>query len=119
MAIQMLLLFDAFLRPPEAPTLVHRPGFQSTGPTHVSSIKALTSTEEWRAPFSALSAKVDELLHMGVEASIHQLAQPPTATPFLVAGDTGPDGYIQVGTTTLANGTPTTLWAAEGAMGNA
>ena len=56
---------------------------------------------------------------MGVEASIHQLAQRPTATPFLVAGDTGPDGYIQVGTTTLANGTPTTLWAAEGAMGNA
>ena len=107
------------IRPPEAPTLVHRPGFQSTGPTHVSSIKALTSTEEWRAPFSALSAKVDELLHMGVEASIHQLAQPLTATPFLVAGDTGPDGYIQVGTTTLANGTPTTLWAAEGAMGNA
>jgi hypothetical protein len=107
------------IRPPEAPTLVHRPGFQSAGPTHVSSIKVLTSTEEWRAPFSALSAKVDELLHMGVEASIHQLAQPPTATPFLVAGDTGPDGYIQVGTTTLANGTPTTLWAAEGAMGNA
>lgn len=59
---------------------------------------------------------------MGVEASIRQLAQPPTATPFLVAGDTrdtGPDGYIQVGTTTLANGTPTMLWAAEGAMGNA
>ena len=54
---------------------------------------------------------------MGVEASIHQLAQPPT--PFLVAGDTGPDGYIQVGTTTLANGTPTTLWVAEGAMGGA
>jgi hypothetical protein len=56
---------------------------------------------------------------MGVEASIHQLAQPQTAIPFLVASDTGPDGYVQVGTTTLANGTPTTLWAAEGAMGNA
>jgi hypothetical protein len=24
------------IRPPEAPTLVHRPGFQSTGPTHMS-----------------------------------------------------------------------------------
>ncbi len=47
------------------------------------------------------------------------ISKAPTATPFLVAGDTGPDGYIQVGTTTLANGTPTTLWAAEGAMGNA
>jgi hypothetical protein len=57
---------------------------------------------------------VDELLHRGVEASVHQLAQPPTAIPFLVAGDTGPDGYIQVGTMTLANGTPTTLWAADG-----
>ena len=56
---------------------------------------------------------------MGVEASTHQLAQPPTEIPFLVTGDTGPDGYIQVGATTLANGTPTTLWAAEGAMGNA
>jgi hypothetical protein len=42
---------------------------------------------------------------MGVEASIHQLAQPQTASPFLVACDTGPDEYIQVGTTTLANGT--------------
>ncbi len=71
----------------EAGTIVHRPGFHSTGPKHVSSIKALTLTQEWRAPFSALAAKVDELLHRGVEASIHQLFQPPTVIPFLVAGD--------------------------------
>jgi len=65
-----------------------------------------------------LSAKVDYLLHMGVGGGIYQLAQPTPETPFLVAGDTGPEGYVQVGTTRLANWTPTTLWAAEGAMGN-
>ena len=55
----------------------------------------------------------------GVEPNPHQLAQQPTEIPFLVTGDTGSDRYIPVGATTLANGTPTTLWAAEGAIGGA
>ena len=56
---------------------------------------------------------------MGVEPNPHQLAQQPTEIPFLVTGDTGSDRYIPVGATTLANGTSTALWAAEGAIGGA
>jgi hypothetical protein len=80
--------------PPAAPTLVHRPGFQNTGPTYVSSIKSLPAAEDWHISFSALSAKVDDLLHMGVGGGIHQLAHQTPATTFLVAGDTGPEGYV-------------------------
>ena len=116
-------------RPANAPGLVNRPGLG--GQTHVTSVSGVAAgAPDLQASIHALTQAVQaQGLHFQAAlaaitpapAGLHQLSQeaaPPTPTglaPVMVS-PTAPEGYIQVGRSTLADGADVPVWATEAAL---
>jgi hypothetical protein len=116
-------------RPDYAPGLVNRPGLGVQ--THVTSVSGVAAgAPDLQASIHALTQAVQaQGLHFQsalaaitpAPAGLHQLSQeaaPPTPTglaPVMVS-PTAPEGYIQVGRSTLADGADVPVWATEAAL---
>ena len=124
-------------RPPHAPALLHRPGFNATGQTYVTSIAGspaggdadlrasvhdLTLAvqaqgEHFQSVLAALTSPPSGLLQL---ADIHAQAPGATAAPGgppVMVSATAPEGYVQVGRSNLAGtGEEVPVWASEAAL---
>ena len=121
-------------RPTYAPPLVNRPGLNSPGPHHVTSITGVAAEDKeavinpglaaitqpgiatLTARLDAQSAQIDRLV-AALSAPLASMSV-PELPGVIVAADAPSPAYMQVGRSTMADGAEMGVWATEQALGS-